>query len=297
MPTTTPTQVISVSRRTDIAAFYAEWFINRIREGFAHYRNPFGGKMCEVSLKPEDVMAFVFWSRNYTPLLKYLPELEQRGYGGYFHFTLTGYGLPLEPFTPSTQEIIDVFHTLAQQYSPKHVLWRFDPIILSNNTPSAYLTEKFATLAEQLHGATKRCYISFVDYYRKTEKNLETLRRQGYYFYDPSLDEKISLITQLIDIANHYDIQLYACCEEEILHVSGIKQAHCVDPLLLYELFPQKFQQLKAAPTRQGCGCFASRDIGTYDTCIHGCIYCYANSSYEKALRNFKSHSPVSSHL
>lgn len=114
MSTLSSRQVISVSRRTDIAAFYSDWFINRVREGFVRYRNPFGGKMCDVSLRSEDVLAFVFWSRNYAPLLKYLPELDERGHGAYFHFTLTDYGPPLEPFAPSSQKIVEVFHTFSR---------------------------------------------------------------------------------------------------------------------------------------------------------------------------------------
>jgi hypothetical protein len=297
MTTTTPAQVISVSRRTDIAAFYTEWFMNRMREGFVCYRNPFGGEMYEVSLKLEDVMAFVFWSRNYAPLLPYLPELDQRGYDGYFHFTITDYGQPLERFAPPTQEMIAVFKSLAEHYSPKHVLWRFDPIIFSNKTPKEYIVEKFTTLAEQLSSSTERCYISFVDFYRKTEKNLATLTEKGFRFYDPTLDEKLVLIEQLVEIGKKYKIGLYACCEQEVLQVPGIQQAHCVDPLLIHALFPQKFRKLPKAPTRTGCGCYASRDIGAYDTCICGCLYCYANSSYEKALVKFRAHDLESSCL
>ncbi len=285
-------QVISVSRRTDVPAFYTEWFMHRIRAGFVHYRNPFGGQVCEVSLKPDDVIAFVFWSKNYAPLLKYLPELDQRGYGGYFHFTLTDYGKLLEPFAPPTQEMIDVFKTLAERYSPKHVLWRFDPIILSDKTSDSSIIEQFETLAQQLSGFTERCYTSFVDFYRKVNKNLAVLSEQGIRFYDPDEEAKITLIKTLLKIGQHYGIGLYACCEEILLQVPGINQAHCADPLLLYALFPQKFQKLKPAPTRKSCGCSASRDIGAYDTCIHGCVYCYANSSYEKALARFRTYEP-----
>jgi hypothetical protein len=285
-------QVISVSRRTDIPAFYAEWFLNRIRAGYAQYRNPFGGQLYEVSLKPEDVMAFVFWSRNYGPLLPYLPHLDQLGYGGYFHFTLTDYGKSFEPYELRTQDVIDTFKALADRYSPKHVLWRFDPIILSNNTPHEYILAKFESLARQLRGYTERCYISFVEYYRKVERNLQRVSTQGFRFYDPTPEEKIALTRQLVAIAKTYQIQVYACCEEVLLQVPEVQQAHCVDPGLIAELFPHQFHNLKPAPTRQGCGCFASRDIGAYDTCLHGCVYCYANISPQKAGANYRAHNP-----
>jgi DNA repair photolyase len=268
--------------------------MNRIRAGYARYKHPFGGKVYEVSLKPEDVIVLVFWSRNYGPLLPYLPHLDQLGYGGYFHFTITGFGKPLEPHAPSIQDMIDSFKSLADRSSPKHVLWRFDPIILSNNTSNDYIIERFESLARQLRGYTERCYTSFVDFYHKTERNLQILAEQGFHFYDPETEEKLALTRQFVEIGKEYGIRLYACCESELLEVPGITQAHCVDALLIRELFPDKFQTLKKTPTRKGCGCFASRDIGAYDTCIFGCLYCYANSSHQKALANYIRHNPES---
>ena len=293
MSATAKPQVISVSRRSDIPAFYAEWFMTRLRAGFARYRNPFGGKICEVSLKPEDVLAFVFWSRNYAPLLPHLPELDDRGYRAYFHFTLTDYGKPLEPFAPPTSDVVKSFHTLAEQYSPQHVLWRFDPIVLSKTMPSGAIVEKFSELAQQLEGTTGRCYISFIDLYRKVQKNLTPLEKQGFQLSEISQEAKLDLLRQLQLIGDQYGISLHACCEADMLQLPGIQQAHCVDPLLLHKLFPNKFHPLKPASTREGCGCYASRDIGAYDSCVHGCLYCYANANHETALKHFKSHDPA----
>lgn len=286
-------QVISVSRRTDIPAWYAEWLMNRVRAGFAQHRNPFGGQIHAVSLRPDDVMALVFWSRNYAPLLPHLPELDERGYGGYFHFTLTDYGTPLEPYAPPTEQIIEVFHALASRYSPKHVLWRFDPIIFSKQMPPERMLERFERLAERLKGATERCYISLVDSYRKVRKNVEPLVNEGWWGSEPPELEVIqAFAAQLAAIAQRYGMTLHACCETVFSGVDGIQQAHCVDPLLLAQLFPERFHALRPAPTREGCGCFASRDIGAYDTCVHGCVYCYANASHAKALARFNAHDP-----
>lgn len=284
--------VISVSRRTDIPAFYTEWFMRRIRAGFAQYCNPFGGQIYQVSLAPEDVLALVFWSRNYRPLLPHLAELDQHGYGAYFHFTITGFGPPLEPYAPPVHEMIDVVKTLAERYSPKHVLWRFDPLILSHQTTGAYLLSQFESLARQLSGYTERCYVSFVDFYGKTTRNLQALTAQGVQCYEPEPEEQLTLIRQIVAIANTYRVGIYACCETGLLAVPGVQQAHCVDAALLHELFPQKDWSLKPAPTREGCGCFASRDIGAYDTCVYGCAYCYANTSHQKALSHLKRHDP-----
>ena len=285
-------QVISASRRTDIPAFYSEWFMRRIREGFARYRNPFGGQIYEVSLRPDDVMAFVFWSRNYAPLRPYLPELDACGYGAYFHGTLNDYGLPFEPNAPPTARVIESFHALAQRYSPRHLIWRFDPILLSNATPAGMLVEKFGGLAERLRGATLRCVISFADFYRKVRGNLERLTKEGVRCEEPTLEGQIALVRQLVGIAGQYNIRLAACCESGLLAIDGVQQAHCIDSRLLADLFPAKFHQLAPAPTRDGCGCFASRDIGAYDTCVHGCVYCYANSSPAKAMARFQAHDP-----
>ncbi len=290
-------QVVSVSRRTDIPAWYAEWFMNRVRAGYAQYRNPFGGQMHEVSLRPEDVMAFVFWSRNYAPLLPYLSELDERGFGGYFHFTLTDYGAPLEPYAPPTEKMIDVFHELARRYSPKHLLWRFDPMIFSAQMPPDRMLERFERLAERLKGATERCYISVVDDYRKVRKNVGTLVEQGFFGEQPEQETMQAFAAQLVEIARVRGIGLHACCETIFSGIDGIRQAHCIDPLLLAQLFPAKFHALRPAPTREGCGCFASRDIGAYDTCIHGCVYCYANASHTNALARFKAHDPQRPYL
>ena len=293
----TERQVISVSRRTDIPAWYAEWLMNRVRAGFAQYRNPFGGQMHEVSLRPDDVMALVFWSRNYAPLLPHLPELDERGYGGYFHFTLTDYGAPLEPHAPPTDKMIDIFHELARRYSPGHVLWRFDPIIFSKQMPPERMLERFERLAERLKGATERCYVSLVDPYRNVRKNVEPLAEQGWWGEPPDLEVMQAFAAQLVVIAHRCGMTLHACCESVFSSIDGIQQAHCVDPQLLAELFPERFHALRPAPTREGCGCFASRDIGAYDTCVHGCVYCYATASHAKALARFKAHDPQRSYL
>ncbi|GAK51928.1 hypothetical protein Despr_2000 [Candidatus Moduliflexus flocculans] len=290
-------EVISVSRRTDVPAWYADWFMKRIRAGFAQYRNPFGGQTHEVSLRPEDVMAFVFWSRNYAPLLPHLPELDDRGYSSYFHFTLTDYDTPLEPSAPPTDHIIKIFHALANRYSPKHVLWRFDPIIFSEKMPPERMLERFERLAERLKGTTERCYISLVDSYQKVRKNVEPLIKQGWWGEPPNQETLQSFAAQLVALAQRNDITLHACCETVFSGIDGIQQAHCVDPLLLAQLFPDTFHALRPAPTREGCGCFASRDIGAYDTCVHGCAYCYANASHAKALARFNKHDPQRSSL
>jgi hypothetical protein len=282
--------IISVSRRTDIPAFYSKWFMNRVREGRVRYANPFGGQQYEVSLLPEDVHAFVFWSKNYMPLLKYLPELESMGYDFYFHFTITGLSEVFEEHVTPIKEAIKSFQLLSERYGPKRVIWRFDPIIISNITGIDYYKTCFTEIATELKGATERCYFSFVCLYEKVRKNLLKLEETNHVICtDPDRTFKIALAKDLSEIGGEYGITLYSCCGDYLVS-NKIKKAQCIDGELLHTLFPHKSRQTKVNPTRKECGCAASRDIGAYDTCPHGCVYCYANINKEIASKYYSSH-------
>lgn len=285
-------KIISVSRRTDVPAFYGAWFMRRVREGRVRYANPFGGQQYEVSLLPQDVHAFVFWSKDYGPMLKYLPELESMGYDFYFHFTITGLPTVFENHVVPSKEAINTFKILFERYGSKRVIWRFDPIIISTITGADYYKAAFTEMASLLKGATERCYFSFVCIYEKVRKNLVKLEENNNVFCaDPDSELKISLANDLAEIAGEYGITLYSCCGDYL--VSGkIKKAQCIDGELLYTLFPHKPRQTKVNPTRKGCGCVVSRDIGAYDTCPHGCIYCYANINKDAAYKRYTTHDP-----
>jgi hypothetical protein len=287
--------IISASRRTDIPAFYSEWFMGRVREGRVRYANPFGGQVYEVSLRPEDIHSIVFWSKNFQPLEPHLPGLEAMGYDFIFHFTLTGLPKPFEGYVPPWQEAVQSFLRLSDRYGPKRVLWRFDPIIFSNITGPDYFKRSFETLARRLERATERCYFSFVSLYPKVRLNLQRLAfgrgDPAGRPYNPSYPEKLSLVKEMVGIAHSHGITLYACCDEA-LAISGVRPARCVDGELLSELFPHKPKQSKVTPTRKGCHCTQSRDIGAYDTCPHGCVYCYANLNHELAQSRFEAHDP-----
>lgn len=286
--------IVSVSRRTDIPAFYADWFMRRVREGYVRYLNPYGGQEHVVSLLPEDVHAFVFWSKNYNPLIKYLPELEERGHYFYFHFTITGLPKTFEDLVIPVDDAVATFRMLAERCGPKHVQWRFDPIIISSLTGPDFYVRRFEEIASRLHGATERCYFSFVCMYSKVRRNLEMLGKEhNISCYDLPAADKTALAVRLQQTADRYGITLYSCCDEA-LATGSVRQAQCVDGELLYELFPHKPKQTKINSTRKGCQCVISRDIGAYDTCPHGCIYCYANLNKDLAVKRFKAHDPSS---
>ncbi|MCZ2097685.1 MAG: DUF1848 domain-containing protein [Anaerolineae bacterium] len=285
--------VISASRRTDIPAFYSEWLLNRVRAGFCHWTNPFSGQVYRVGLGPEDVTAFVFWTRNPRPLLRHLPELDARGYRYTFHFTLTGYGRPLETHNPDPQAAIAAFRTLALHAGPEFVVWRYDPIVISTRTPLAYHRQRFAELAAQLEGSTRRCTYSFLDFYGKTRRNLAAVTAQhGYHFREPTVLERQDLLEDLSAIAEQHGMTLVSCCEEDYTTIPRVYRGSCVDLDLLSRLTGQPALALKPHPTREHCGCVRSVDIGSYDTCLFGCTYCYATNSRSAAQRQRAAHDP-----
>jgi hypothetical protein len=301
-------RIISISRRTDIPAFYLEWLMARIREGAAGYLNPFGGRKFAVSLRPEDVLFIAFWSKNYQALIHHLDELDERGYKFYFQFTITGLPRELERGTIRWQTAVEQAHYLSRRYSPRHVLWRFDPIVLSSITPLSRVRETFAEMCSEIQGATERCTFSYVDYYGKVLRNFEQIyaeegicfrvdpesrdkilsskiRNPDTYIFDLMQQEQVAFALEMAELAHGYGIDLHTCCGDYLLHEAEprIHKARCVDGDLIAELLEIDIDG-KLNPTRDECGCWESRDIGTYDTCPHGCMYCYANTNKERAL-------------
>jgi hypothetical protein len=279
-------RVISASRRTDIPAFYSRWLRNRIDAGFCDWINPFNSQARRVSLRPEDVHGFVFWTRFAEPLLPHLGVLDEHGYRYYFHVTINGYDRRFEARNPDTHRAVESFRRLSDRVSPHLTLWRYDPILLSESTPPAYHLRKFEALARALGGYTQRCYFSFVDVYGKTKRNLQAIeKQQPLGFYEGVTGQRRQLAASLAAIGAAHGIRLYACCED-LLVGGAIDKAHCVESELL------GIESLKAAPSRPECGCVESVDIGAYDTCQFGCVYCYATNSWQAARRRALAHDP-----
>ncbi len=290
-------KVSSVSRRTDVPAFYSEWFMNRIRDGYVRYVNPFSGKIHKASLRPEDVAAFVLWSKNYSPLLPHLDELDTRGYRMLFHFTINGLPRELEPLVPNASDMVEVAKTLSQRYTQDAVLWRYDPVLISSITDQHYHLHRFRELCTALEGMVKRCYFSFAVFHRKVHRNASALRREsGIALLNLPITERITLAGQMAAIASERGIQMFTCCGD---YLAGgmIEKAHCTDGDLLRSLYPERVRRFAEVPTRDGCGCCECTDIGAYDTCPHGCVYCYANSDVTTAMRNYQIHDPLTDML
>jgi len=289
-------RVISVSRRTDVPAFYGEWFMGRVREGFAGVVHPFGGQRYLVSLKPEDVTCFVFWSKDFTPFVGHLETLDRLGYKFYFNYTLTGAPPAFESHVDKAAALRTLKH-LSRRYSPTHINWRFDPLVLSSLSDEEFYRREFMRLVQELEGLVERCYFSFVMPYRKVDRNFRELERTtGIRLAKCDEQRRIDLAHQLAEVARSHGIAMYSCCGEYLVG-DGILKAHCIDGALIERLFYPQGLAWSEKPTRSGCGCAESIDIGTYDTCPHGCVYCYANANKAVARRTFESHDPAAAFL
>jgi DNA repair photolyase len=288
--------IISASRRTDIPAFFSEWFMKRVRAGFFYRINPFNAhQVTSSSLKPGDVDAIVFWTKNPQPLLRFLPELDDRGFNYYFQFTLNPYDTRLEPHVPPLAERLHTFRTLADMVGARRVIWRYDPIILSSITPGNYHREQFARIAEGLQGFTERVMFSFLDFYGKASGRLKTIEReQGITFFDITAGkytiERRELLAAMQKRARDNGMNLWSCAETEDLEDIGIRHGHCIDGKLVHELFGAANRYKKDRYQRRECGCVESVDMGIYNTCSFQCAYCYANTSHKMIAANLLKH-------
>lgn len=290
--------IISASRRTDIPALYGNWFMNRINAGFVGVINPFTGKKKLVSLKKEDVYCFVFWSKDYTPFLDKIQALNKMDYKFIFQYTITGLPNMFENNLGNKESAIKSLVTLSDMFGPEFISWRYDPIIISSVTDYIFHINNFEALASTFEGKVQRCYISFVLLnYVKVKRNIERFEGENNIkVYDPPADEKMKLVNELAAIAKNNGIQMYSCCGDYLIS-DKIKKASCIDGALIQKLFNFDDFSHHRQPTRKGCGCSYSVDIGSYDTCNHGCVYCYANRNKELAHRRYLGQDKNSSFL
>lgn len=287
-------RIISASRRTDLPAFFTDWFLGRLNAGFCHWANPFSGHIYRISLLPEDVAAIMFLTRNSSMLLPHLESMTRRGYRYWFNYTITGYPSVLEPHAPPLEVALDACKRTSDAIGPGFVHWRYDPILISDETPREYHLRRFENLTKALAGYTKRCYVSFASFYAKTTRNLGRL--DGFVYSDLPQEHKHELAIDLAAIARASGIETFMCCLPESERV-GLRQAACLDPETITNLRPDLVMRLVRQPTRQNCNCVEATDIGAFDTCQHGCAYCYATNSPAAALARYNEHDPSDSIL
>lgn len=283
--------IISASRRTDIPAFYSEWFMNRVREGFLLVRNPFNAKqISRVSMIPEDVDVIVFWTRNPAPLAEFLDELDDLGHKYYFQFTITGYPRELEPNTLSPYRAIEVFNEFSDRLGSELLVWRYDPILLCNLVSLEEHKRLFTKIASMIAGKTRRCVISFADLYSKSERNLKTIKDISYSDILSNQGALQELVSFMAKTANENGMEIKTCAEDACLEDIGVLRGKCIDDELIQSAFGISVDNKKDAGQREACGCIRSIDIGMYNTCLHGCAYCYATHSHASVEKNRARH-------
>ncbi len=283
--------IVSASCRTDIPAFYGRWFMNRLDAGFCRAANPFGGQPYTVSLAPADVDGFVFCTKNIGPFMKDLLEVRERGFPFTVQYTINGYPRELEPRVPSIERTTGHMREMARAYGPRVCVWRYDTIVMSSITDAAWHLENFRRIAGRLEGATDEVIVSFAQLYKKTVRNLDRAAGAGgFTWWDPPADEKKKLLRSLSAIAAEHGMALKVCGQRELL-TDGVRDAICIDPFRLSDVAGR---EIFARPRshRKTCSCFEAKDVGAYDTCLHGCVYCYGVNSRRAALARYRAHDP-----
>lgn len=283
--------IISASRRTDIPAFYSDWFFNRLRAGYLLVRNPMNiHQVSKIELTPDAVDCFVFWTKNPEAMIKrHGDDLQKMRIPFYFQFTVNPYNKIIEPFVPEKKIVFDTFISLADLIGKERMIWRYDPIIFTDIIDFNYHVKYFEVIAQKFAPYTNKCIISFLDFYKKTQRNMQAIP-----FLDPSLEQKLELSRKLYSIASELGLKLVTCAEMLDLSEIGIRHGKCIDPGLIAHLCGGKVLAKKDKNQREECGCVESIDIGAYNTCRHGCLYCYANFNREIVEKQASLHNPLS---
>ncbi|MDR0307885.1 MAG: DUF1848 domain-containing protein [Chitinispirillales bacterium] len=276
--------ILSASRRTDIPAFYSGWFLNRIKEGFVCVRNPVNPRqISKITLSPNAIDCIVFWSKNPTPLLKKIDRLSDYKY--YFQFTLNSYSQEIETGLPPKRDRIDTFKKLSDKIGKEKIIWRYDPILLNKEHTIDYHIDFFGEIATSLRDYTEKVTISFVDLYNKNSKNMEFVKNIPI-----TKNCKLKITEIFGKIARENNFLIDTCAEDIDLSSFGIKHALCVDNQLIERITGYPLYITKDKNQRLECGCAQSIDIGAYNSCSNGCLYCYANYSRENVEKNRKNH-------
>jgi hypothetical protein len=278
--------VISASRRTDLVAFFPEWLAAALREGEACFYGP-SGRPRRVDLRPESVHTIVLWSKDFQNLIKDnfgLREAVQRYDQIYCHFTMTGLGgTAIEKgVLPFDQAIRQVGAVAEIAGSPGRISIRFDPVVYwkerQHLRTNLGFFEKVA--AEASRQGIRDIRFSFAQWYGKAVRRAERCR---FSYYDPPVEEKIAAAGTLASIARSFGLSLYACCQDYLTGLPGIKPSACIDGVYLEGLHPAAApaSPRKDKTQRKECRCTESIDIGSYtQSCPHSCLYCYANPKF-----------------
>ena len=291
--------IVSASHRTDIPAFYGEWFLARLKAGYALAANPYGGNPTRIALDAASVDGFVFWTRNPAPFLPALAAVRARGHPFVVQTTITGYPRFLDRHVPSPEHTVAVLHRICADFGADSVVWRYDPVVWTANTDAAFHRANFRRLAAALEGAANEVVLSWVHPYAKTRRNLAAATRDGHAWRDHADAEKREILEMLAEIALRHGFRPTVCAQPHLL-TPALAPARCVDAGRLSRIaarFGAPPVEAEEHGNRPGCACHRSRDLGAYETCPHGCVYCYAVAETARAAARVRGHDPAGAFL
>ncbi|MBQ8814857.1 MAG: DUF1848 domain-containing protein [Lachnospiraceae bacterium] len=281
--------IINTGNRTDIPAYYSEWFYRRVEEGFVLTRNPYyPQQVTRYALSPDVVDCISFCTKNPQPMLRRLDELD--GFQQFWMVTITPYGRDIEPFVPEKERVMDSFCALSERTGIRGMSWRYDPIFISEKYSLDYHIRTFEDMASRLQRYTDNCIISFIDLYTKTKRNFPGVR-------EVTGNERDTIGREFTAIGRRYGIRIKTCCEGTDLARYGVDISGCMTKSVVERAVGCALDIPRLSPAREGCDCLLGNDIGMYNTCGHGCLYCYANYDRETVVRNMKLHDPKSPFL
>ena len=278
--------ILSIDFRTDIPAFYSEWIVNRFNEGYLMFRNPASpNTVHKVVLDKKHIEGIIWCSKNYLPILHDLKNITDK-FPSIFHYTITGYGKSIEPGVPDLDQSIYVFKELSERYGKDKVIWRYDPILLTDNYGIIRHLNQFTDICKELYNYTNRVVINFVSLYEKVKRHMPGLKELTY-------DEKLLIVKRFLEITQKYGLKLQTCGNGlQFKDLEGVEVTGCLDEhaLNLMGIYPKS----KNKPTEWGCLCYPNTSVGVYNTCMHKCKYCYASADFDKCEENYKIHDPKS---
>lgn len=281
--------IINTGNRTDIPAYFSKWFFNRIREGYVYVRNPYyKNQVTKYKLAPDVVDCIAFCTKNPAPMLPRMQELAS--FGQFWFVTITPYGKEIEPQVPPMEKVLEDFKKLSSFIGAEKIGLRYDPIFISDKYTLNNHIESFERMAATLSGYTHDCIISFIDLYEKTKRNFPGIKKV-------TKEERSIIGREFVRIGKKYNIQIKTCVEGQELLNYGIDCSGCLTKPVIERAIGNTLKIPKKKFSREGCNCLLENDIGVYNTCGHGCIYCYANYDMKTVRDNLKKHNPNSPFL
>ena len=278
--------ILNTGLRTDIPGFFSEWFYNRIDDGFVYVRNPYAkNQIYSYRLDPELIDCIIFCTKNPKPMFENLEKIDK--FNQYWHITITPYEKEIEPNVPPMNDVLESFKYLSKKLGKENVTLRYDPIFINEKYSLEKHIESFEYIANSLSDYTTEAIISFIDLYEKTKRNFPKAR-------EVTKDERLKLGKEFAQIGKKNNIIIKTCVEGTELDKFGIDSSGCMTKEVIERAINKNLNIPKQKARNGECYCLLNNDIGEYNTCGHGCLYCYANSNKRLVKRNLKLHDPKS---